>query len=375
MTLRVAVVTEFCPPYRTGFYEMLADKYEVRIFFCNSKESWRAYGDFDYSELSGYLFRDRYKITPTVFTHLYRFDPDVIVGAPVEGFGGQSSFLYARATNTPFVLWTGEWHLPLTTLRTVTFPLIRRIYMESDAIAVYGPHISDYLVDLGVEEDKISIAWNTVDTGQFSTFNQDRVADLRKEWGIPDDASVALFVGRLVKEKGVKYLLDAYKTARAVSEKPTYLLIVGDGDQRTELTEQVDDDHDVIFTGYINNELLPEYYALADVFVLPSVVTAEFREPWGLVINEAMSSGTAVITTGQVGASCIIDEGKNGFVVPERNEAALADRLAEIFENPTMASEMGVQAKKDSKLYDYERMLDGFDEAVQTAVVRSKNNG
>ncbi|EFW90392.1 glycosyl transferase group 1 [Haladaptatus paucihalophilus DX253] len=247
--------------------------------------------------------------------------------------------------------------------------------MESDAIAVYGPHISDYLVDLGVEEDKISIAWNTVDTGQFSTFNQDRVADLRKEWGIPDDASVALFVGRLVKEKGVKYLLDAYKTARAVSEKPTYLLIVGDGDQRTELTEQVDDDHDVIFTGYINNESLPEYYALADVFVLPSVVTAEFREPWGLVINEAMSSGTAVITTGQVGASCIIDEGKNGFVVPERNEAALADRLAEIFENPTMASEMGVQAKKDSKLYDYERMLDGFDEAVQTAVVRSKNNG
>lgn len=375
MTLRVAVVTEFCPPYRTGFYESLARRYDLKVFFTNTKESWRAYGDFDYAELSGYQFRERYKITPTVFTKLRRFDPDVIVGAPVEGFGGQSAFLYSRITDTPFVLWTGEWHLPLTTLRTVTFPLIRRIYHGSDAIAVYGPHTKEYLADLGVETDKISIAWNTVDTDRFAEFDSSEVAAIRERWDVPSDATVGMFVGRLVKEKGVKYLIDAYEIAREELDDETYLFIVGDGDQKSEIERKANDLPNVIVTGYVDNENLPEHYALADTLVLPSIITAEFREPWGLVVNEAMSAGTSIIATGQVGAAAagVVRDGENGFVVPERNVEALADRLATILGNSTLASRLGETAAEDIAAYDFDRMVSGIEEAIETALRRREN--
>ncbi len=269
------------------------------------------------------------------------------------------------------MLWTGEWHLPLTTLRTVTFPLVRQIYSRSDAIAVYGPHIREYLSNFGVAEEKISIAWNTVDTDKFENFDQADVARLRERWNIADDAVVIMFVGRLVAEKGIKYLIDAYEEAQEKTDRETCLLIVGDGDRPTELTQRADGIQNVVFTGYVNNDGLPEYYALADTFVLPSIITAEFREPWGLVVNEAMSSGTPVITTGQVGAANIIENGENGFIVPERNVENLTDRLIAIFENPEIAMKLGERAKKDIQAYDYERMFSGLDHAVQTALKRS----
>ena len=367
VTLRVAVVTEFCPPYRTGFYELFADRYDAKLFLCNTRESWRAFGDFPHAELAGVDLRDRYRVTPAVFARLRRYDPDVVVGAPVEGFGGQSSYLYARATDTPFVLWTGEWHVPLTTLRTATFPLVRRVYRGADAIAAYGPHVREYLADLGVDESKVHLAWNTVDTAKFASPPADRGAALRDAHGLPADAPVLLYVGRLVKEKGVGYLLDAFERVRGRAERDPHLVVVGDGDRRDALEARAAGVGSVTFAGYVDNDDLPGYYALADAFVLPSVQTAEFREPWGLVVNEAMSAGTPVVATGQVGAAAggLVSHGENGFVVPERNPAALADPLERLVDDDDLSDRLGERAREDVADYDYERMLSGFTAAFE----------
>ena len=365
---RVAIVTEFCPPYRTGFYDLFAERYDAKVFFCNTKQSWRAFGDFPHEELPGVSLRDRYRVAPTVFARLRAYDPDVVVGAPVEGFGGQSAYLYARATDTPFVLWTGEWHVPLTTLRTLTFPLVRRMYAGADAIAVYGPHIREYLTDLGVDAGKVHLAWNTVDTERFAPPSADRERDLRADLGVAADAPVVLYVGRLVREKGVEYLIDAFERVRGRSERDPHLLVVGDGDRREALEARAADLPDVTFAGYVDNEDLPAYYALANAFVLPSVQTAEFREPWGLVVNEAMSVGTPVVATGQVGAAAagVVRHGEdgNGFVVPERNAAALADPVERLLDDG-LSERMGARAREDIAAYDYERMLSGFTAAFE----------
>lgn len=369
--MRVAIVSEFCPPYRTGFYEAFADRFDSKVFFCDTKESWRAFGEFPYVELSNYELRDRYALAPEVFGALREYDPDVVVGSPVEGFGGQSSYLYARATGTPFVLWTGEWHLPLTTLRTTTFPLVSRIYEGADAIAVYGPHIEQYLADLGVDREKISIAWNTVNTSKFATPEQDP-GRLRQELGIPSDSPVALFVGRMIESKGVRYLIDAFEIVQERVTGEPHLLLVGDGNDYESFEQQAESVSNTTLTGYVDNDRLPAYYALADCFVLPSVQTAIFREPWGLVVNEAMSSGTPVIASGQVGAAAagVVEDGKNGYVVPERNVGALADRLASLLDDPEMAATFGTRARERIRQFDYERMVDGMAEAIETAVER-----
>lgn len=370
MVGKIAFVTEFCPPYRTGFFERFADRFDVEFFFCDTREKWGAYGDFSYQVLDGVRLRDRYNIAYPVFWRLFTYDPDVVVGSPVEGFGGHAAYLYAKVTNTPFVLWTGEWHLPKTTFRTVSFPLIRRIYHGSDAIAVYGPHTRDYLEDLGVDGEKIRIAWNTVDTNEFSNHDPSSESELREEWDISEDAKVVLYVGRLVYEKGVQHLLDGFATSEPKICRETHLLVVGDGEERAALESKAADVDNVTFTGFIDNADLPEYYALADVFVLPSITTDVFKEPWGLVLNEAMSAGAAVIASSSVGAANagFVRDGENGYVVPERNSDAIADRLETILADEELSERMSVRSREIISEYDYDRMVNGFEAAIDVAI-------
>ncbi|WP_348611345.1 glycosyltransferase family 4 protein [Halobaculum rarum] len=377
MTQKLAFVTDKCPHYRTGFFERLeerlADRFEMTVFFTDEKEGWQAYGDFSYRSLWNTRLREHYEFAPTVFYLLKQYDPDLIVSGPVEQFAGHAAYLYSQVFAIPFVLWTGEWNVPKTTLRTVTFPLIRRIYRGADSIAVYGPHIKDYITDLGIDPDKIHIAWNTTDIDYFATATDVDTESLRDELGIPTDAQVILYVGRHVKEKGLNYLIEAYREYSDNTDATPYLLLVGDGDLKEEYMDQAADLDTVLFPGYVDNEELPRYYRLSDVFVLPSIQTEEFREPWGLVVSEAMASGTPVIATSQVGvaAAGVVKDGINGFIVPERNPRVLSERLERILGDDELRREMGSAAQETISSYDYDRMVDGFVGAIDDAIGRS----
>jgi glycosyltransferase involved in cell wall biosynthesis len=109
---------------------------------------------------------------------------------------------------------------------------------------------------------------------------------------------------------------------------------------------------------------------LADVFVLPSIQTEIFREPWGLVVTEAMASGTPVITSSQVGiaAAGVVQDGENGFIVPERNASVLGNRLERLLTDESLREKMGDSASEVISEYDYDRMIDGFMSAIQEAL-------
>ncbi len=370
MTRNLAFVTNYCPHYRTGFFERLEarleGKFNSRVFFTDQKDGWKAYGDFEYEVLPRWKPREHYEVAPTTFVRLWQYDPDVIVSGPVDRFAAHASYLYAKATDTPFALWTGEWTLPKTTLRTVTFPLIKRIYHGADSIAVYGPHIRDYLTDLGVDSDKIHLAWNTTDIEYFQNPTEEEVQTLREQLEIPENAPVALYVGRHTKEKGLEYLIDAFREVVDSVDPTPYLLVVGDGNRRDALESRADDLDTVHFPGYVDNRDLRPYYGLADVFVLPSIQTEIFREPWGLVVTEAMAAGTPVVTSSTVGiaAAGVVQDGRNGYIVPERNATVLADRIERVLADQSVQAELGDAAATDIMQYDYDKMVDGFVTAI-----------
>ena len=117
-------------------------------------------------------------------------------------------------------------------------------------------------------------------------------------------------------------LLEAYLH---LPEPRPYLIYVGDGELRESLEETVKRHQlkDVRFAGFRNQGELPAFYALADIFVLPSI-----NETWGLVINEAMNAGCAIITTEQVGSAAdLVRNNENGFVLKARDFQALANAL------------------------------------------------
>ena len=122
----------------------------------------------------------------------------------------------------------------------------------------------------------------------------------------------------------------------------------------------------VRFAGYVPPEQAVAYYALAWVFVLPSVTTPVFKEPWGLVVNEAFNQGLPVIATDAVGAAAggLVRDGVTGFVVPERDAAALAAALRRVLGDRALRDALGARAREVVAGWDNERMVRGFRDAI-----------
>lgn len=166
-----------------------------------------------------------------------------------------------------------------------------------------------YLEDLRFPSDRIAGCYDVVDNRTLGR----RAAHLRQrsaaEFGLPD--KYFLYVGRLSPEKNVDGLVSAYLQYRR-SGGTWSLVIVGDGPQASQLRDLATSSEfgsSVCFAGHKGSADLPPFYAFAGCFVLPST-----REPWGLVVNEAMASGVPAIVSNLCGcAPDLIMEGRTGL--------------------------------------------------------------
>jgi glycosyltransferase involved in cell wall biosynthesis len=118
--------------------------------------------------------------------------------------------------------------------------------------------------------------------------------------------------------------------------------------------------------GPIDRNDLPPLYAAADVLVLPSIPTATFREPWGLVCNEAMHQGTPVIASDAVGAAAggLVVDGRTGMVFAAGDADALATRLAALAAAPELRDRLGAEACEKVAEYTPERWAEGMSRAL-----------
>jgi glycosyltransferase involved in cell wall biosynthesis len=118
--------------------------------------------------------------------------------------------------------------------------------------------------------------------------------------------------------------------------------------------------------GHIERDDLPPFYSAADVLVLPSIATATFREPWGLVCNEAMHQGTPVIASDAVGAAAgrLVVDGRTGLVVPAGDADALAVRLTTLAAAPDLRAHLGEEAHAKVADYTPERWAEGMSSAL-----------
>jgi len=149
------------------------------------------------------------------------------------------------------------------------------------------------------------------------------------------DSRIIFTTGRMVERKGFEYLIKAMPIV--LSEIPNAKLIIGrDGHRRPyleSLSSKLEISDKVIFPGIIDNKDLPKYMAIADVFVLPSIVDQNGdTEGLGLVLLEALASGTPVIGSNVGGIPYIIKNGENGFLVEQKNPEELAKRILELFD-------------------------------------------
>jgi glycosyltransferase involved in cell wall biosynthesis len=209
---------------------------------------------------------------------------------------------------------------------------------------------------------KIFVAPNAVDNQFFEqhSFRVRRQADFyRRELSLPP--RFFLFAGRLVKEKGIFDLLDAYRALPAGIKRETGLVFVGDGPARAELGRRAGDEAGLILlAGFAQRERLASYYALAHALVFPT-----HTDRWGLVVNEAMACGLPVICSDAAGCVEDLVQGcENGLVVPARDIAQLSRAMAEMAADLELRSSMGQHSRERIQSYSPAACAAGMAQAV-----------
>ncbi|MGQ9873584.1 glycosyltransferase family 4 protein [Leptodesmis sp.] len=377
--MKVAFITNICPHYRVKTFETLASYYKVDYYFFSAGDEWywqrqhgvRA-GNFHYEYLPGYKLGHS-RVTPTLPWKLLRGNYDVYIKCINGRFALPLTYLVARLKRRPFILWTGIWMRLRTPFHRLAFPLTRYIYHHSDAIVVYGEHVKRYLINEGVSAERIFVAAHAVDNDTYNReVTEEEKAALRRKLGIAPDQKVVLYLGRLEEVKGLPHLLEAFAS---LSREDAVLLIAGTGSERKRLEQKAQELNimsQTHFTGYVPPEETVPFYAITWVYVLPSITTPESKETWGLVVNEAFNQGVPIIATDAIGAAAggLVQGGVNGFIVPERDSAALAQALQRILDNPGLREQLGQNARRIIASWDNERMVMGFRQAIEYVTKR-----
>ena len=369
-TLKIMFITNFCPHYVTKLFEMLAYRYDINFYFTGGYESYwnkenkSREANIKAKYLKGIFLLPKIKITPALFPLCFK-KFDIFIKTIDDRFALPLVFIVAKILKKPFILWTGLWSHPKTFFHRATYAFTRFIYEHSDAIITYGEHVKKYLVELEIPSEKIFCAPHSTDNNIFNKHvSNDEKRQLESKLNLKESKTI-LYVGRFEECKGLDYLIDA---ASSLKEVAINMLFIGNGAYRDKIEKKCKEiSLQCHFLGHIDNQDLYRYYAIADVFVLPSITTEDFKEPWGIVVNEAMNQGCPVIATNAVGAAQggLIENGINGFIVPERNVGELKKALENVLKDDKLQERLRKAAREKMKQWNHEEMSYGFDCAIE----------
>lgn len=163
-----------------------------------------------------------------------------------------------------------------------------------------------------------------------------------------------LFVGRMEKRKGFRYLLAAYAQLKREFEQ-IRLVVVGPVSGAQSGYERTLEDmgiRDVVFVGFVPYEELPRYYKTAHVFCAP----ATGHESFGIVLLEAMASGKPIVASNIAGYAALISPGEEGLLVEPENPWELAQALRRVLTDPDLGQAMGEKGRQKAQDYDWKRV-------------------
>lgn len=376
--------------YRRPFFSLLSEIYPIHFVFTHLDVSKEIYDveiddkiegmkNVDYTILKNYL--------GVAFGVIKKSsgDYDIIVGGSWDSLQEIIEttlyFAIAKLRRKKFVLWTEDWNWNLKTTKRKLVKLFAQIIVKnSDAIILPGTKQKECVIYLGASPSKVFLMPNASNISQPSIKSHEGITERGTSPDQPADEGklydkypsfkgkkIVLFVGRLVKQKGVEYLLNAFSTLKKDINN-VVLVIIGKGDYEKELKRLAEDlqiNEDVHFLGHVDNDLLKNYYGPSDLCVVPSI-THEMVDAWAFVVNESMYYGNPVIATDAVGSAFdMIQDGKNGFIVPERDSTALYNSMKIILSNDELREKMGKCSKEIVETgFSYKNMVEGFQKAI-----------
>ena len=221
--------------------------------------------------------------------------------------------------------------------------------------------VKKQLVDLGLKENKVKVIYNGINTNNFKP---QKILDTKYKI----QNTIIGSVGRLNIEKGMDYLIKAFKNILKKYPK-AQLQIAGKGPEEKNLKKLARDlniENSVKFLGYIDNEKIPEFYNNISIFAL----TPTRRESFGLVAAEAGACEKPSVVTNISGLAEVIENNKTGFVVEAKNINAISEALIKLIANKELREKFGKNARvRVLENFTEEKMIEEFEKTFTEITV------
>lgn len=288
----------------------------------------------------------------------------------IDGYmtiGNWLAFFSAWLTKTPIIL-RGDAYL--LNHRSNFKKLVKKIiltvlFKKIDAFLALSSTNADYYKYYGVPEEKIFYSPYVINNGyfrkkyKFFSSQKKKIKSLNK---INSAVPIILYASKMIHRKRPMDLLKAYEILNKKLPDKAHLVFVGDGPEKKSLEDytRLKNIKNVSFVGFKNQTDLPKFYAIADVFILPSEI-----EIYGQVVHEAMNFALPIIATDMVGAAYdVITQGKNGYVYKAGDINKLSEHLSNLIENKNLREEMGQNSLKIMDKFTYKEAVSGIVETL-----------
>jgi len=348
------------------------------VYYCSAKSGSRSWDlwprnyDYEYEILSGILLKTsvgELNINPSIVKELFLNRPHVLVLGGYFDATMWLAFAVGLILKIPVIFWTEGTKEPQSILGAMTRSLRILFLKKSSAVVVPGRLSRNYVISLGADTRNVFVAPNAIENELFVNASYKyrlHNEELKARLGYKSKV-VILYVGRLHKEKGVTFLLEAFGKLKSEIDDIA-LVIVGYGELYNTLHKLCQEKkiNDVVFAGAIlDYKQLIEYYSMADIFVLPTL-----GDVWGFVINEAMACGLPVVATrASQAAQEMIRSRENGYIVKEADAGELFDALKKLVCDAKLREKMGKKSKQIvTYQFDVKRMVEGFMYAINYAI-------
>jgi N-acetyl-alpha-D-glucosaminyl L-malate synthase BshA len=288
---------------------------------------------------------------------LKRIKPDIIHSQQI--IMGIPAFL----TKIPYVVWGqgSDVYLPWKSKQILTW----LSFSHANALIALTEDMKKEMRKIYKRD--IYIIPNGINLQKFSNVQREHVRD---KLGIQEKEKIIIFVGSLYPIKGIKYLIQAIHIVKE-KEENARLIIVGDGHDKAELENIVQElklKPYVTFVGRVPNDKVPEYLAVSDIFVLPSL-----SEGFPIVNIEAMASGLPIIATNVGGIQEIVINGENGFLVESKNSDQIAQRIMLLLSDDKMRQWISRNNKNKATSYSWDIIVGKLEQLYNNTIYKSQS--
>ena len=362
---RVVIITNIPSPYRVGQFINLQNKipeYEFYFVFSDIGDKERAW-DVNLDGLRNVVFlnskplmikiksevRGHY-LSLGVFKTLNSISPDAVIVCEYNMISIQA-FLFCKIKKKKVISMTDGTLNAEKNFGQLRKSLRRLMIPRADMCIASSTKSKELQMHYGAKEDRIIIAYLTVDIGYFRF--------KREEY----HSNKLLFIGSLIERKGIDLLLKAL----SLVNKDYTLTIVGDGEEKSRLVDYVEQNgmkELVEFVPFKQKEELREIYNTHDIFILPT------REDcFGLVISEAMAASMPVISSCYAdGAYDLVIDGENGYIVNPYDSVEFANTIEKLIENDELVEKMGKASFEIINRFSFDKTSEAIGEAINRAL-------